>query len=200
MPYQTPVTLRPHFLANGSRHRILLALALMGWPFAVAAQCPYRSPETSPQRDADIAALKTLIASRDPLDCKAAGVGINRLDYYDFDRNADSFLILVASDCGAGTGGPNVHTVFARDGHGGFIEYPLPDVESRYYEALRGNRNYDLTVDLSVDPGLLVATWNEARPRRKTPGRSPLVIKYKWHGEGFVVESIATSSPDPMRY
>ncbi len=177
----------------------LVVLALMG-PFAVAAQCPDRyTPVTSPQRDADIAALKTLIASRDPLDCKAEGVGINRLDYYDFDRDADSFLILVASDCGAGTGGPNVHAVFARDGQGGFIEYPLPDVERRYYEALRGNRNYDLTIDLTVDPGRLVATWYEERPRRATTDRSVLVIRYKWHGGAFVVDSIATPSSHPGR-
>jgi hypothetical protein len=146
---------------------------------------------TSPQREADLAALKKWIG--DEHGCESEGmheVWINKLEYFDFKGDGKKELIVVASTCATGTGGPDIHSVFSRDGNGGFVELDIPEVDRKYYDGLDGNRNYDLSVDLNVESGLLVATWWDRSNAFDHAKSSPLVVKYKWHEGKFVVDSI----------
>lgn len=97
-------------------------------------------------------------------------------------------MVVVGSTCHTGTAGPDVHSVFFRDGSGRLIERKLPEVDRRYYEGLAGNRNYDLTIDLSIEHGLLVATYWDSSDRKA----SPLIVKYQWRAGTFVVYSISS--------
>lgn len=119
--------------------------------------------------------------------CEEAEVYVESLQYYDFDHDGNMYLVVVASDCEAGTFGPNVQAVYVRDGDRGFRQLSIPEVERPYYDILTGNRrDFDLTVDMSVESGLLVATWHD----EFTSGKSPLVIRYRWNGKEFIVHDI----------
>jgi hypothetical protein len=162
------------------------------------SQTPYSYTNASSQRETDLAALKKWIAHQFGCDTDPGDEGvvsIDKLEYYDFTHDGKTQLIVVASTCDSGTSGPDVHAVFSRDGNGGFIEHRIPNIDKRYYEGLAGNhRNYDLSIDLSVEGGLLVETywddssWNSFHKK----GVSPLIIRYMWHGHAFVVHSIIT--------
>jgi len=104
-----------------------------------------------------------------------------RLDYFDFKGDGNQEAIVVASSCTTGTAGPDVHSVLSRDSSGEIVELKIHEVDPSTYDNLFGNRN----LDLSVEQGLLVATYGDD-PKRELP----LVIKYKWDGNEFGVVSI----------
>jgi uncharacterized protein YecT (DUF1311 family) len=111
-------------------------------------------------------------------------ISIQRLEYFDFRGDGQEEAIAIASTCMTGTAGPDVHAVFTRDSQGELVELPLPDVDKKYYEVLFGNRNYDLT----VRNGLLVAVFTDTSDREE-----PLLIRYRWNGGQFIVDSIHAS-------
>jgi len=104
-----------------------------------------------------------------------------KVDYYDFREDGNQEAIVVASTCETGTAGPDVHSVFGRDGSGELVELKIPDVDPIEYDSLFGNRNSDL----SVKDGLLVATFYDD-PQRDPP----LIIEYKWSGKEFAIVSV----------
>jgi uncharacterized protein YecT (DUF1311 family) len=116
--------------------------------------------------------------------CSPGDVRIETLEHFDFTRDGAPEAVVVASTCGSGTGGPDVHAVLTRDANGRVVELKLPEVDRRSIDVLFGNRNHTLT----VRDGLLVATF------RDTSGRqAPLVIRYRWNGTSFAVGSISRS-------
>ena len=110
--------------------------------------------------------------------------------YHDFNRARDltEELVVVASTCMTGTAGPDIHTVLTPTADGGFIEWEIPEVAGKLFDAanMQGNRNYRL----SVKDDLLVATWRD-RSGRTEP---PLTIYYQPVGgdsRAFAVYDIA---------
>ena len=136
----------------------------------------------APDARSDEIALANMLAKANDCD-DWRSVDINELQYFDFGHSGSENLVVVASTCGTGTAGPDIHAVYARNSDGTFSELPVPDVDKRYYEGMVGNRNYRLFV-LNGD---LVAMWHD-RSSRPMP---PLTITYRWNGTGFEVKSIS---------
>jgi uncharacterized protein YecT (DUF1311 family) len=111
-------------------------------------------------------------------------ISIQHLEYFDFDGDGQDEAIVVASTCMTGTAGPDVHAVFTRNPQGELVELPLPDVDKKYFEVLFGNRNYDLT----VRNGQLAAVFTDTSDREE-----PLLIRYRWNGREFIVDSVHAS-------
>ncbi|MGB7280801.1 MAG: lysozyme inhibitor LprI family protein [Candidatus Acidiferrum sp.] len=103
-------------------------------------------------------------------------------DHFDFTADGTPQAIVVAMSCEGGTGGPDIHSVVSRDSDGELEELKIPDADPNIYDNLFGNRNYTL----SVEKGLLVATFSDDPDRDNTP----LTIKYKWNGQEFAIVSI----------
>jgi uncharacterized protein YecT (DUF1311 family) len=118
-------------------------------------------------------------------------ISIQHVQYFDFNGDGQEEAIVVASTCMTGTAGPDVHSVFTRNSQGELVELPLPDVDKKYYEVLFGNRNYDLT----VRKGLLVAAFTDTSDRK-----DPLLVRYRWNGRQFIVDSIHASEPYKTSY
>jgi len=114
-----------------------------------------------------------------------------RLDYFDFKGDGTRQAIVVASTCMTGTGGPDIHSVLARDSDGELVELKIPDADPKTCDNLFGNRNYDL----SVEDGLLIATFGDDSDRG-----TPLTIKYKWNGKEFAIVSIQKTGIFPTSY
>ena len=172
------------FLCNAA---LLLAIVP---PVSAQVDDPTLSPrrEFSRQEISDIASLKRLITRKGGCKNSPIRVQIDTLVYFDFEKNGSKGIVVDASTCNAGTAGPDVHSVFFRDGKGGLYEVPVPDADRKYYARLEGNRNYFLSVDLKS--GLLVATWWD-KPDGSSSGRSErLVVRYRWNGKKFVVASV----------
>jgi hypothetical protein len=96
-------------------------------------------------------------------------------EHFDFKGDSTQQAIVVAMSCGGGTGGPDIHSVELE-------ELKIAEVDPKTYDNLFGNRNYTL----SVENGLLVATFSDDPDRDNTP----LTIKYKWNSEEFALASI----------
>lgn len=167
---------------------ILAAISAVVIPQAFAQEDPTLliPPATSSQRVTDLAALKKWITHKNGCDDSTIKVQIDTLLYFDFRGDGKKELIVDASTCWTGTAGPDVHSVFFRHGHGQFTEYEFPEVDKKYYAKLVGNRNFFLSMDLGVESGLVVQTWWDESDR----GYSPLVIRYRWDGKGFVVAAV----------
>jgi uncharacterized protein YecT (DUF1311 family) len=126
-------------------------------------------------------------------DCPAeSSLYFYKLEYYDFKGGGTEQAIVVAMSCEGGTGGPDIHSVISRVSDGELEELKIADVDPKTYDNLFGNRNYTL----SVENGLLVATFSDDPDRDNTP----LTIKYKWNGEEFVVASIEKTGIYPTSY
>jgi uncharacterized protein YecT (DUF1311 family) len=115
-----------------------------------------------------------------------------RLDYYDLKGDGNQEAIVVASTCMTGTGGPDIHSVFGRDSDGEVEELKIVEVDPKTYDNLFGNRNYDLV----AENGLLVANVEDDSDRSKIP----LIIRYKWNGKEFAVDSIHKTGVYPASY
>jgi hypothetical protein len=131
---------------------------------------------------ADTAAITKWIAHESDCEDERQTVEIDDLTYFDFDHDGNDELIVTASTCNTGTAGPDVHSVYSRDGNAGFNELAIPDVDSKYYDTMVGNRNYSL----GVENGYLVARWHDRSGR----AQSPLTITYKWNERGFIVKAV----------
>ena len=126
-------------------------------------------------------------------DCSAdAPVYFYRFDHHDFLGDGDEQAIVVASSCESGTGGPDIHSVFARDSDGELEVLKIAEVDPKTYDNLFGNRNCDLV----AENGLLLANIED------DPDRSliPLIIRYKWNGKEFAVDSIHKTGVYPTSY
>ncbi|MGB9463939.1 MAG: lysozyme inhibitor LprI family protein [Candidatus Acidiferrum sp.] len=113
-------------------------------------------------------------------------------EQFDFQGRGTPQAIVVAMSCEGGTGGPDIHSVISRDSDGELEELKIAEVDPKTYNNLFGNRNYTL----SVENGLLVATFSDDPDRDNTP----LTIKYKWNGEEFAVASIQKIGIYPTSY
>jgi uncharacterized protein YecT (DUF1311 family) len=116
----------------------------------------------------------------------------HRLDYFDFKGDGNKEAIVVAATCMSGTGGPDIHSVFGRDSDGEVEELKIAEVDPKTYDNLFGNRNYDLV----AENGLLVANVEDDSARTKIP----LIIRYKWNGKEFAVDSIHKTGVYPTSY
>lgn len=115
-----------------------------------------------------------------------------RFDQFDFKGDGNQQAIVVALSCMGGTGGPDIHSVFARNSDGEIEELKIADVDPKTYDNMFGNRNYDLV----VENGLLVANFEDDPDRTKMP----LIIRYKWNGKEFAVDSIHKTGVFPTSY
>lgn len=113
-------------------------------------------------------------------------------DKFDFQGSGSDQAIIVAMSCDGGTGGPDIHSVVARDSDGELEELAIPDADSKTYDNLFGNRNYRLT----AEKGLLIATFADDPGR----GNPPLTIKYKWNGKQFVIVGIEKTGIYPASF
>lgn len=111
---------------------------------------------------------------------------------FDFQGIGTDQAIIVAMSCEGGTGGPDIHSVISRDTDGELEELNIPDAPKATYDNMFGNQNYDL----SVENGLLVATFGDDPARDKTP----LTIKYKWNGKEFAIVAIEKTGIYPTSY
>lgn len=113
-------------------------------------------------------------------------------EHFDFKSTGDPQAIVVAMSCEGGTGGPDIHSVISRGSDGELEELKIAEVDPKTYDNLFGNRNYTL----SVENGLLVATFSDDNDRDNTP----LTIKYKWNGEEFAVATVEKTGIYPSSY
>lgn len=86
-----------------------------------------------------------------------------RFDLFDFKGDGNQEAIVVASTCMTGTGGPDVHSVIARDRLGSLVEWEIANADPNTYDNLFGNRNYDL----AVQNGTLVATFGTIQTAKR---------------------------------
>ena len=115
-----------------------------------------------------------------------------KVDYYDFKGDGTQQAIVIASTCMTGTAGPDVHSVISRNSDGELEEMKIAEVDPKTYDNMFGNRNYDLV----VENGLLVANFEDDPDRAKIP----LIIRYKWNGKEFAVDSIHKTGIFPTSY
>lgn len=123
--------------------------------------------------------------------CPAAEVQIQTLVHHDFTGDGVPETIVVASSCATGTAGPNVHAVLTRVEGGGLEELALPRLDPGTFDVLVGTRNHGL----AVEGELLVQTFTD------TSGRpAPLVVRYRFGGGAFAVDSVTRSRTYPTSY
>ncbi len=91
-----------------------------------------------------------------------------KVDYYDFKGDGTQQAIVIAGTCMSGTGGPDIHSVLARNSDGELKEMKIAEVDPKTYDNMFGNRNYDLV----VENGLLVANFEDDPSRAKIPSSS----------------------------
>ena len=166
----TPRTRRTRALRCVCTSGVIVALSLVFTSFAIA------------QRDNQIDKDEVGVWLNQQHDCPADPLPYFwRFDFFDFKGDGNQEAIVVASTCMTGTAGPDVHSVIARDPAGSLVELEIADPDPSTYDNLFGNRNYDL----AVRNGTLVATFEDDLDRD-----TPLIIKYKFNGERFVISSI----------
>ncbi len=121
-------------------------------------------------------------------------ITINHLEYFDFDKDGKDEAVVVASTCGTGTAGPDIHAVYTRGADGKVMELPmskLPFESDPRKVPLFGNRNDEL----KVEDGQVVARWKDTSDRE-----NPLVVWYRWNGKGFVVDHMKVEGPFHTSY
>jgi uncharacterized protein YecT (DUF1311 family) len=123
--------------------------------------------------------IRTYLAKN--AECPEDQIYFSKLEHFDFKHDGIPQAIVIASTCMTGTAGPDIHSVFARDSAGELVDVKIPEAPPTTYDNMFGNRNYDLT----VEDGLLVATFNDDQGRD-----TPLIIKYKWNGQEFAIVKI----------
>jgi uncharacterized protein YecT (DUF1311 family) len=131
-------------------------------------------------------------------DCERADeIHIDHLEYFDFAGDGQEQAVVVASTCMTGTAGPDIHAVYGRGADGKIFELPVAgpktveEMTPSIYGMLFGNRNWSL----SVEQGLLVESYSDTSDRPR-----PLVIRYKWNGKEFAVNSVKKSGPFKTSY
>jgi hypothetical protein len=125
--------------------------------------------------------------SRGESDC---GIALEPLQYHDFDGDGLEEVLVVASTCYTGTGGPDIHAVYKVLSASEAIELRINDERGAFHGAdphaeLIGNRNYFLYVD---DAGRLVEEFHDSSNRPE--GESPLILYFKWSGKEFMLDEV----------
>lgn len=123
--------------------------------------------------------------------CPAEQIRIETLVHHDFTGDGVPESVVVASTCATGDGGPNVHAVLARVADGSLAEVALPRLAPDTFDVLVGHRNFTL----AVEGELLVQTFTDGSGRT-----APLVVRYRWAGDAFEVESVVRSPTFPTSY
>ena len=113
-------------------------------------------------------------------------------ELFDFKGDGTQQAIVVAMSCAGGTGGPDVHSVISRNSDGELEEMKIAEVDPKTYDNMFGNSNYNLV----VENGLLVANFEDDPDRSKIPH----IIRYKWNGKEFAVNSIHKTGIFPTSY
>lgn len=108
------------------------------------------------------------------------GISIG-VTYLQLAGNPNEAAIVQGRSCYAGTGGPDIHSVFEMDRDGNVRELSLPTLEHSTYDGLFGNRNFKLI----SEQGKLRAEFYDDTDRE-----TPLVILYRWAGDGLQVDSV----------
>lgn len=118
--------------------------------------------------------IKRYLADR--YQCEIKDIYLNKMEYFNFTGHEYNDVIVVASTCGTGTAGPDVHSVFSWGGEGKLTELDIEEVNPKRYQVLLGNRNYDLSPN--PDDRELIETFTD------TSGREhPLVLMFQWDGK-----------------
>jgi uncharacterized protein YecT (DUF1311 family) len=119
-------------------------------------------------------------------DCKAEGIALNHLEYFNFTGSSADEAVVVASTCATGTAGPDVHSVLSRQPDGSLTELKIPATTDKQYAVLTGR----VFAELSVADGLLVQTFHDTSGRK-----DPLVIKYRWNAKDKEFETAEVKLP-----
>ena len=167
-------------------NRIIILPALMFVLLAGAAAAQKKATKIS---EAEI--KKVLTANADCDDEHREHLDISHLEYFDFNGDGVEEAVVIAYTCNAGTGGPDVHTVFTRDAAGKVVELPIEDPPGGPQLPLFGNANYTL----KVERGKLVGHFGDTSDRK-----NPLVVWFKWTGKGFGVDHEKIEGPFPTSY
>lgn len=106
---------------------------------------------------------------------------IDDISFYDVNNDGKDDAIVVASSCYSGTGGPDIHGVYAKDYSGKIVELTINDNIKTFegkpiYDNLVGNRNYKLL----YENNFLVEKFHDVSDRK-----DPLTLYFKWNGKEF---------------
>jgi uncharacterized protein YecT (DUF1311 family) len=108
-------------------------------------------------------------------------VQIKKIEFYDVNSDGKDEVIVIASSCYSGTGGPDIHGVYAKDSTGKILELTVNDNIKTFegkpvYDNLVGNRNYILL----YENNLLIEKFHDGSGRK-----NPLTLYFKWNGKEF---------------
>jgi uncharacterized protein YecT (DUF1311 family) len=110
-------------------------------------------------------------------DCADAdAIRLDDVEYFNFTGHDYDDVIVVASTCQSGTGGPDVHSVFSWVDEGKLGELDFEEVNPKRYQVLFGNRNSVLSPD--KDDRELIETFYDTSGRDR-----PLVLMFQWDGK-----------------
>ncbi len=140
----------------------------------------YSSDTVQHIRDFDFNAYLTRHYA-DCLTVSKSTVDITSIEYHDLNGDGREEALVIASSCHAGTGGPDIHAVYALDQTGRVRELAINDNKGVFmgkpvYNYLTGNRNYTLR----HDDDLLVEEFHDNSGRE-----FPLTLSFKWTGNEF---------------
>jgi uncharacterized protein YecT (DUF1311 family) len=113
-------------------------------------------------------------------------VDVGTLAYHDFTGSRQDEAVVVAFTCATGTAGPDVHSVVSRGRDGSLVELKIPELTEKQQAVLFCRCFYDL----SIDDGLLVATYQDQSGRK-----DPLVLKYLWNAKAGQFEVADVKAP-----
>lgn len=103
--------------------------------------------------------------------------------FHDFARDGSMEAIVVGSSCYAGTGGPDIHSVFRLSRQGKLDEIRISDktniLGKSIYDDLIGNRNFTF----EVQNNQLCEVFTDGSGRER-----PLTACYRLRGNGFVID------------
>jgi uncharacterized protein YecT (DUF1311 family) len=108
--------------------------------------------------------------------CNVNDIRFDDIEHFNFTGHEYDDVIVVASTCQSGTGGPDVHSVFSWVDEGKLGELELEEVNPERYEVLFGNRNFVLTPN--KDDRELIETFYDTSGRDR-----PLVLMFQWYGK-----------------
>jgi len=106
---------------------------------------------------------------------------IQDISFHDVNNDGKDEAIVLASSCYSGTGGPDIHGVYAKDYSGKIVELTINDNIKTFegksiYDNLVGNRNYNLL----YENNFLVEKFHD-----DSGSKDPLTLYFKWNGKEF---------------
>jgi uncharacterized protein YecT (DUF1311 family) len=108
-------------------------------------------------------------------DCPATdAIRIDDMESFNFTGHEYDDVIVVASTCASGTGGPDIHAVFSWIEEGELGELDFEDVDPKLYNVLLGNRNYILRPNKDRE---LSEIFYDSSGRDR-----PLTLMFQWDG------------------